>query len=54
VFAEQVWGLGIGKKKVSDFVLIYRPIVYSLLVGIVQGKKIYTLLGDELGTHLKY
>jgi hypothetical protein len=32
VFAEQVWGLGIGKKKVSDFVLIYRPIVYSLLV----------------------
>jgi hypothetical protein len=31
-FAEQVWGLGIGKKKVSDFVLIYRPIVYSLLV----------------------
>jgi hypothetical protein len=54
VFAEQGWGLGIGKKKVSDFVLIYRPIVYSLLVGIVQGKKIYTLLGDELGTHLKY
>jgi hypothetical protein len=22
VFAEQVWGLGIGKKKVSGFVLI--------------------------------